>query len=93
MTRTPKTRHAPAPARPRPGKSVGAAPKRTRAIPPRDPGLDALVASSAQALGLAIDPAWQGAIQTNLQLILRHAERVAEFALPDDVEPAAVFRA
>jgi len=55
--------------------------------------IDALVAASAQALGLTLDPAWQAAVKFNLQLILRHAALVDEFALPDDAEPAAVFRA
>ncbi len=54
---------------------------------------DAFVAAAAQALGLALDPAWHASIKFNLQLILHHAARVEEFTLPDDTEPAPVFRA
>ena len=55
--------------------------------------IDALVAASAQALGLTLDPAWHESIAFNLRLILRHAALVDEFALPDDAEPAPVFHA
>ena len=68
--------------RPRPAR----APAKTRPV-------DAFVAASAQALGLALDPAWQKSIAFNLRLILRHAALVDEFALPDDAEPAPVFHA
>jgi Protein of unknown function (DUF4089) len=54
---------------------------------------DAFVAASAQALGLALDPAWHDSIAYNLRLILRHAALVDEFALPNDTEPAPVFHA
>jgi hypothetical protein len=54
---------------------------------------DAFVVASAQALGLALDPAWHDNIAFNLRLILRHAASVDEFALPDDAEPAPVFHA
>jgi hypothetical protein len=55
--------------------------------------VDALAAANAQALGLALDPAWHKSIAFNLRLILRHAALVDEFALPDDAEPAPVFHA
>jgi hypothetical protein len=55
--------------------------------------VDALVAANAQALGLTIDPAWRGYVAFNLGLILRLGSMVDEFALPDDAEPAPVFRA
>jgi len=58
----------------------------------RDP-VEALVAASAKALGLAIEPAWEPSVKFNLQLILRHAALVDEFPLPDDAEPAPVFHA
>jgi Protein of unknown function (DUF4089) len=54
---------------------------------------DALVAASAQALGLTLDPAWRDGIAFNLGLILRLAALVDEFALPDEAEPAPVFHA
>jgi hypothetical protein len=55
--------------------------------------IDSLVAASAQALGLNIEPAWHGGVKFNLQLILRIGALVDEFPLPDDTEPAPVFHA
>jgi hypothetical protein len=55
--------------------------------------MEALLAASAQALALPIDPAWHVRVKLNLQLIFRYAALVEEFALPDDTEPAPVFRA
>jgi hypothetical protein len=59
----------------------------------RADAIDAFVAASAQALGLALDPAWHDSVALNLRLILRHAALVDEFALPDDAEPGPVFHA
>ncbi len=55
--------------------------------------VDAMIAASARALGLTLDPAWRPGIKFNLQLVLRHAALVDEFVLPDDAEPAPVFHA
>jgi hypothetical protein len=44
-------------------------------------------------LRLPIDPGWRPAVRTNVQLLLKHAALVEEFLLPDDTEPAPVFRA
>lgn len=70
-------------------------PHSVRATVKTRPGnsIDVLVAASAQALGLALDPTWHKSIAFNLRLILRHAALVDEFALPDDAEPAPVFHA
>jgi hypothetical protein len=73
------------------GKSAAAA--KAPAKKPAQDTVDVLVAASAQALGLTLDPAWQAGVKFNLQLILRHAALVDEFALPDDAEPAPVFHA
>ena len=73
------------------GKSRSKAYTRIQAKEPG--GIEALVETSAQALGLLLDPAWREGITFNLRLILRHAKRVDEFALPDDAEPAPVFHA
>jgi Protein of unknown function (DUF4089) len=54
---------------------------------------DALIAAGANALRLPIDPAWHPAVRTNIQLLLKHAALVEEFPLPDEAEPAPVFRA
>jgi hypothetical protein len=55
--------------------------------------VESLVVASAQALGLTLDPSWHAGVKFNLQLVLRHAALVDEFALPDDAEPAPVFQA
>ena len=62
------------------------------AMPKRDP-LDDLIASGARALDLKIDKAWMAAVRSHLQVTLRHGALVAAFALPDDTEPASVFKA
>lgn len=48
---------------------------------------------AAAVLGIAIDPAWLPSIAFHLDLSLRQAGLVAEFPLPDDTDPAPVFRA
>jgi hypothetical protein len=55
--------------------------------------LDELIAASARALALPVDPAWHAAIRANLEVTLRLAALVADQPLPDEAEPAAVFRA
>jgi hypothetical protein len=68
--------------------------KRAARARPRKPDpLDAFIASAATAFGLEIDKAWLPAVRSNLEVTLRHGARVASFALPDDTEPAPVFRA
>ena len=57
------------------------------------PDLDEFIAAASAALDLPLDPAWQASIKANLEVTLRHAATVAEFPLPDDAEPAPVFRA
>jgi hypothetical protein len=55
--------------------------------------LDDLMTATADALALPIDPAWRPAVRTHLQVTLRLGKLVEEFDLPDDAEPAPVFRA
>ncbi len=52
-----------------------------------------LVVSSAKALALTLDPSWEAGTKRNLELLLRHATFIDEFSLPDDCDPAPVFRA
>jgi hypothetical protein len=54
---------------------------------------DDLVEAQARALGLVLDPSWKPAVRTNLDAILRLAAMVDAFPLPDDAEPAPVYRA
>ena len=55
--------------------------------------LDDLITAAAEALALPIDPAWRPAIRAHLEVTLRFARTVEDFALPDESEPAPVFRA
>jgi hypothetical protein len=92
----------PAGAKPAGAKPAGARPARKRvsavasprraARPERD-FVDGLMATSAEALGLMIDPAWRDGVKFHLRLVLSHATRVAASELPDDTEPAPVFHA
>ncbi|HWM49707.1 MAG TPA: DUF4089 domain-containing protein [Xanthobacteraceae bacterium] len=49
--------------------------------------------AAARALDLPAKRPWLPAIKANLRVTLQHASLVAEFRLPDDAEPAPVFRA
>ena len=71
-----------------------------RARPPAQPlrsrklnDVSALAAAGVKALALPVEPAWHAAIVFNLQLLLKHAALIDGFALPDESEPAPVFRA
>ena len=56
--------------------------------------LDDFIAAGARALDLKIDKAWMPAVRSNLAVTLpRLAALVPPFALPDDAEPAPVFKA
>jgi Protein of unknown function (DUF4089) len=55
--------------------------------------LDDFIDAAARALELPLEPAWRPVVKANLLVTLRQAALVAEFALPDDAEPAPVFRA
>ncbi|HUD85690.1 MAG TPA: DUF4089 domain-containing protein [Xanthobacteraceae bacterium] len=65
----------------------------TTAAAPQHDAIASLVAASAQALGLTLDPAWHDGVAFNLRLILQLGARVDEFTLPDETEPAPVFHA
>lgn len=54
---------------------------------------DRLVEAQARALGLVLDPSWTPGVRANLDAILRIAALVDAFPLPDDAEPAPVYRA
>jgi hypothetical protein len=55
--------------------------------------LDAMVDAAAAVLGLRVAPEWRAAIRAHLAISLGHAHAVADFVLPDEIEPAPVFRA
>jgi 1-carboxybiuret hydrolase subunit AtzG-like protein len=58
-----------------------------------DDPLDDFIVAAAAALALPVDPAWRPAVRTHLEITLKHAALVEAFDLPDDAEPAPVFRA
>jgi len=55
--------------------------------------LDDYIDAAARTLDLKIEPEWKGAVRTNLEFTLKLAAHVAEKELPDEAEPAPVFRA
>ena len=59
---------------------------------PSDP-LDNYIDAVSKALGLPVEDAWKPAVKANLEVSLRLARLVDEFALPDATEPASVFAA
>jgi len=83
--------------RPKKAKAVRKVARKARKVakpakPNRDP-LDEFIAAGGRALDLKIDKAWMPAVRGHLQVTLRHGALVAGFALPDDAEPAPVFKA
>ena len=70
------------------------APKRRKAAPRALPDpLDDFITAGARALDLAIDKSWMTAVREHLRVTLAHGAKVAGCPLPDDAEPAPVFKA
>ena len=55
--------------------------------------LDDYIDAVAKALALPVEDAWKPAVKANLEVSLRLARLVDDFALPDEAEPASVFAA
>ena len=55
--------------------------------------LDVYIDAVSNALALPVDEAWRPAVRANLEVSLRLARLVDEFALPDETESASVFSA
>ena len=55
--------------------------------------LDSYIDAAAQALGLSVQPEWKPAVRANLDVTFKLGALVGEKELPDDAEPAPVFRA
>ncbi|KJC42532.1 DUF4089 domain-containing protein [Bradyrhizobium sp. LTSP857] len=53
--------------------------------------LDDYIDAVSKALALPVEDAWRSTIRANLEVSLRLARLVDEFALPDETEPAPVF--
>jgi Protein of unknown function (DUF4089) len=89
-----KRRSAPKPRSARAKRAAKTVRKNRTPVRTKPPdAIDSMIAASAQTLNLPVDPAWHGGVRFNLQLILRLASLVDDFALPDDIEPAPVFHA
>lgn len=58
-----------------------------------DTELDAWIDLGTAALGIAVQPDWRAEIRAHLKFTLGRAEVVLAFALPDEADPAPVFRA
>ena len=70
------------------GKTPSPVSNRIKADP-----LDDLIEAAGAAFGLSIKPEWGSAVRANLHVIFGQAALFAEFELPDDAEPAPVFKA
>ena len=57
------------------------------------PPLDDYITAASAALDLPVEAAWLPSIKANLEVSLRLANLVAEFPLPDEAEPAPIFKA
>lgn len=55
--------------------------------------LEDFIAAAARALDLPLQADWQVSIKANLAVTLKHAALVADFPLPDEAEPAPIFKA
>jgi Protein of unknown function (DUF4089) len=55
--------------------------------------LDEYIDAVATALALRVEGGWRPAIKANLDVSLKLARLVDEFALPDESEPASVYSA
>ncbi|TMJ52829.1 MAG: DUF4089 domain-containing protein [Alphaproteobacteria bacterium] len=55
--------------------------------------LDDYIDASSKALALPVEEAWKPAVRANLEVSLKLARLVDEFALPDEAEPASVYTA
>lgn len=55
--------------------------------------LDAIIDAATALTGIPLAPDWRENIRTHLAITLRLARLVQDFPLPDETEPAPVFRA
>jgi hypothetical protein len=67
--------------------------KSVRAASRQPDHLADLIDASGKVFGLTIESAWRPAVHANLQVIFRQATLFMAFELPDDAEPAPIFKA
>ena len=58
-----------------------------------DDPLDDQIDAASKLLRLPVKEAWKPAVRANLEVSMRLARMVDEFALTDEAEPASVFSA
>ena len=88
---------SPAKSKPRVKKKAAAPRKAAQAKSPSKTALphplDGFITAGTRGLGLEVEKSWMKAVRFNLQVTLDLGAMVGEFPLPDDAEPAPVFRA
>jgi len=55
--------------------------------------LDAWLDANATLLGITVAPEWREAVRSHLRITRDLAQLVLDFSLPDEADPAPVFRA
>ena len=55
--------------------------------------LDEYIDAVAKALALPVEESWRPAVRANLEVSLRLARMVDDFALPDETESASIYSA
>ena len=58
-----------------------------------DTALDALIDAGTDLLRINVKPEWRAAVRMHLAISLGHAATVLKAELPDELDPAPVFRA
>jgi hypothetical protein len=58
-----------------------------------DKELEQWMEAGARLLDLPLKPEWRDSVRLHLAATLQLAERVMAFELPDEIDPAAIFRA
>jgi 1-carboxybiuret hydrolase subunit AtzG-like len=61
-------------------------------MPSADP-TDEFIEAAAKSLGITVDPGWMPSVRMNVEVMLMLARQLEEFPLPDDSEPAPVYKA
>jgi hypothetical protein len=83
----------PAKSKPAKSKPIKSKSPKSKPQPSTFDALDDLIVAAANALALTVEPAWTPAVRANLQVIFAQAALVTAFDLPDDAEPAPIFKA
>ena len=55
--------------------------------------IDAWLDANAALLGIVVAPEWRDAVRLHMRITRDLAQRVMDFELPDEADPAPVFRA